>query len=63
MIVKLGDTIQAGCRMLTSLNGKAEMENSVTWNRGSKSKTTLANYTATVTSKNIDGNYNAIHIK
>ncbi|XP_076076216.1 uncharacterized protein LOC143047139 isoform X2 [Mytilus galloprovincialis] len=63
MLVKLGDTIHVGCRMLTSLNGKTEMENSVTWNRGSKSKTTLANYTATVTSKNIDGNYNAIHIK
>ncbi|XP_071139498.1 uncharacterized protein [Mytilus edulis] len=63
MLVKLGDTIHVGCRMLTSLNGKTEMKNSVTWNRGSKSKTTLANYTATVTSKNIDGNYNAIHIK
>ncbi|CAC5393996.1 unnamed protein product [Mytilus coruscus] len=63
MLVKLGDTMRAGCRMLTSLNGKAEMENSVTWNRGSKSDTTLANYTATVTRKNIDGNYNAIHVK
>ncbi|XP_063416105.1 uncharacterized protein LOC134697718 [Mytilus trossulus] len=63
MLVELGDNIQAGCRMLSSLNGKAEMENSVTWNRGSKSKTTLANYTATATSKNIDGKYNAIHIK
>ena len=63
MTVNLGNITSAGCRMLTSVNTKGNLETSATLVKGSTSSTTLANYTAHFKRKNIDGQYRIAQIR
>lgn len=55
MSIDLGGQVQAGMRMVTNMNIKAETENSMALKKG---MTTLANYTVQLKKKNIEGNFN-----
>ena len=63
MTVNFGNITSAGCRMLTSVNTKGNLETSATLVKGSTSSTTLANYTAHFKRKNIDGQYRIAQIR